>query len=211
MTVLDTEEAAQAYVAERCEKGDFARLTQLVSLLEEANVSQNLVARSTLSSVWLRHFADSAQLCDLVSDEIDPWIDLGSGAGFPGLVLAIMNPSRSFRLIEARKLRVQWLEAMVCELAIDNCEIVGMDVRKVNDFHAGVISARAFAPLVRLIALSARFSTAATRWVLPKGRSAAQEVAALPSAQRAMFHVKQSVTDLSAGIVVATGKVELSA
>lgn len=211
MTAPDSEKAAQQFVAERCEKADFARLSQLVSLLEVANQSQNLVARSSMSSVWVRHIADSAQLLDHVPRETSSWIDLGSGAGFPGLVLAIMDPSRTFQLVESRNLRVRWLMEAVESLRIENCEILGMDVRKVAGLHAGVISARAFAPLDRLIALSARFSTAATHWVLPKGRSASQEVAALPSAQRSMFHVKQSVTDPEAGIVVGTGKVETAA
>jgi 16S rRNA (guanine527-N7)-methyltransferase len=69
-----------------------------------------------------------------------------------------------------------------------------------------VISARAFAPLDRLLRLSARFSTTATQWVLPKGRSAEQEVQELPGRYRGMFHVEQSLTEAEAGIIVGKGK-----
>lgn len=211
MTLLQSETEARKFVAARCDEFGFRRLERLVLHLQEASQQQNLVSRASLSAVWLRHVADSAQLLDHVSRETGGWLDLGTGAGFPGLVVAIMDPSREIKLVESRNLRVQWLQAMVGRLGISNCEIFAGDVRKAPQLAAAVISARAFAPLDRLIALSARFSTASTQWVLPKGRSASQEVAALPSAQRAMFHVKQSVTDERAGIVVGTGKMEIRA
>ncbi|MFN4223077.1 MAG: RsmG family class I SAM-dependent methyltransferase, partial [Novosphingobium meiothermophilum] len=73
-----------------------ARLRQLVSLLAEENQRQNLVARGTLPHVWVRHIVDSAQLLH-VSRETVPdgaWLDLGTGAGFPGLVIAALQPDR---------------------------------------------------------------------------------------------------------------------
>lgn len=209
MRVLGCEEEARTFVAERCEAASLHCLERFVTRLGQANQRQNLVSRSSLGAIWMRHIADSAQLLDHVSRETSPWMDLGSGAGFPGLVLAIMRPDTAFVLVEARNLRIQWLSQTVTDLALHNCEIRGCDLGVVPNLEAGAISARAFAPLPRLVAQSARFSTAATRWVLPKGRSAAQEVAALPAPVRSMFHVKQSVTDPEAGIVVGTGQVEV--
>ena len=209
MTILQNEEAARNFVAARCEPKDFERLERFVSLLSHANLQQNLVAAGTLNSVWVRHIADSAQLLDHVPRETnDLWLDLGTGAGFPGLVLAIMQPRRTFGLVESRGLRVRWLEEAVALLNISNCSVIGSDIRRVQDSPAGAITARAFAPLTRLLALSARFSTETTHWVLPKGRSAKQELTALPIAQRKMFHVEQSVTDRNAGIIVGVGKPE---
>jgi 16S rRNA (guanine527-N7)-methyltransferase len=69
-----------------------------------------------------------------------------------------------------------------------------------------VICARAFAPLSKLLSLSARFSTPDTLWMLPKGRSAAQELSEQPESIRAMFHVEQSRTDPEAGLVIGTGR-----
>jgi 16S rRNA (guanine527-N7)-methyltransferase len=75
----------------------------------------------------------------------------------------------------------------------------------VESFPTAVITARAFAPLGKLLALSARFSTRDTAWLLPKGRSAAQELSEQPPAVRAMFHVEQSQTDREGGILVGRG------
>lgn len=210
MTTLQSEDAAREFVAQRCDERSLASLAWFASELESANQSQNLVSKRSLPAVWLRHIADSAQLLDHVSRETRLWLDLGTGAGFPGLILAIMRPAIEFKLVESRSLRIQWLAHVVDHLALDNCEVVGTDVRAMAQCSADAISARAFAPLDRLIALSARFSTASSHWVLPKGRSASQEVARLPLALQSMFHVKHSVTDAEAGIVVGTGKVEIA-
>lgn len=209
MNVLQSEEEARCFVADRCDVADFRRLEELVARLAGANEGQNLVSRASLESVWLRHIADSAQLLDHAPPDTSPWLDLGTGAGMPGLVLAIIQPSRQFVLVESRNLRIQWLRDIIERLRVDNSTLIPADLRDVASFNAAVISARAFAPLDRLVAQSARFSTAATRWVLPKGRSAAQEVVALHSSLRPMFHVKQSVTANDAGIVIGMGQVEL--
>ena len=99
---------------------------------------------------------------------------------------------------------------MVSRLGLVNCEVEGRRLELVDTFDASVISGRAFAPMPKLLRLSARFSTSDTIWLLPKGRSAAQEVESLPARQRAMFHVEQSQTDEDAGIVLGRGKVELT-
>ena len=101
---------------------------------------------------------------------------------------------------------MEWLERIALDLGLDNCSVEGRRLEQVETIEAGVISARAFAPLDRLLRLSARFSTSATQWVLPKGRSAEQEVQALPRRNRRMFHVEQSLTDAGAGIIVGKGK-----
>lgn len=205
--LLRNEEDARAFVAARCSAPAFSKLEHFCTMLRRESASQNLVAKATLQSIWLRHLADSAQLLDHVSRETSPWLDLGSGAGFPGLVIAVMRPERTVHLVESRNLRIQWLNRMISALNLTNCRVHGRDLRRVVTIEAAVISARAFAPLSRLIELSARFSTNATEWVLPKGRSAAHEVSLAPSDVRARFHVKQSVTDGEAGIIVGCGKI----
>ncbi len=182
------------------------QLEQLVGELIDENSRQNLVAKNSLEQVWRRHIADSVQLLRWVSVPQGPWIDLGSGAGFPGLVIAAMRPEQPVMLVESRKRRIDWLERVALGLGLDNCRVEGLRLEQVETLEAGVISARAFAPLDRLLRLSARFSTAATQWVLPKGRSAEQEVQTLPKRDRGMFHVEQSLTDTEAGIIVGKGK-----
>lgn len=184
------------------------KLEKLSRFLAEENDRQNLVSRSSLDDIWIRHFADSAQLLNHVPRETpSTWLDLGSGAGFPGLAVSILQPDRKIVLVESRRKRVEWLETMTSTLDLPNCSVEGSRLELVESFPAGVISARAFAPLPKLLRLSARFSTGGTRWVLPKGRSATQEVEELSPKLKQMFHVQQSMTDTDAGIVVGHGKI----
>jgi len=124
-------------------------------------------------------------------------------------VIAALRPAWNVRLVESRRKRVEWLARVIIELQLGQCSVAGQKLELVESFAAAVISARAFAPMPRLLDLSARFSTNDTFWLLPKGRSAAQDLAALPESKRALFHVEQSRTDSEAGIVV--GRLEQKA
>ena len=206
MTAIADESEARAYVASLCDGIAMDRLAKLSNLLIAENGSQNLVAKATIPIVWQRHIADSAQLLELVPATQAPWLDLGSGAGFPGLVIAAMRPNLEVILVESRKRRVDWLERAREGLALENCRVAGCRLEDVERFDAGTISARAFAPLDRLLGLAGRFATKTADLVLPKGRSAAQEVQGLPKDRRKMFHVEQSRTDPDAGVVVGRGQ-----
>ena len=200
--MISGEEEARAFVAARCDGAAMARIERLVAMLAVENTRQNLIAAASLNSVWQRHVADSAQLLDHVPRETTSWLDLGTGAGFPGLVIAAMRPEWGLVLVESRRRRVEWLSEAVEALSLPNCAIEGRRLEDVAARPVGVISARAFAPLPKLIALARRFSTSDTLWLLPKGRSAAQEVAELPKSLKTAFHVEQSATDADSGIVV---------
>jgi 16S rRNA (guanine527-N7)-methyltransferase len=178
------------------------RLELLVRLLGEENARQNLVSVASLAEVWRRHIADSAQLLSHVPRETSaPWFDLGAGAGFPGLVIAALRPDLPVTLVESRGRRVEWLERARLALGLERVEVAGVKLEALPSRPYSVISARAFAPLPKLLELSARFSTSTTRFLLPKGRSAQQELDQL-SGWRHMFHVEQSLTDPEAGIIV---------
>ena len=206
--MIRTEAQAREFILELSDTETIEKLELLATALREENERQNLVSRGSLDDVWVRHFADSAQLVPHVPRETKgAWFDLGSGAGFPGLVLALLRPEEPTVLVESRKRRIEWLQAMITRFELANCEIEGKRLELVETRKAAVISARAFAPLPKLLDLSARFSTGRTHWVLPKGRSAAQEVEELPRNLRKMFHVEHSRTDGEAGIVVGKGKV----
>jgi 16S rRNA (guanine527-N7)-methyltransferase len=167
------------------------------------NGRQNLISAASLPAVWTRHVCDSAQLLRHVPRETSNWLDLGTGAGFPGLVIAALRPHMTTYLVESRVRRVEWLERARDALGLARTMVLGTRVELVQPFPATVISARAFASLDKLLSLAAGFSTKDTIWLLPKGRSAAQELAEL-TGWRHMFHVEQSVTDTSAGIIVGT-------
>ena len=207
--MIANEAEARRFCAERTDSEGLGRLERLSVLLGEENERQNLVSVASLASVWQRHFADSLQLLDQVPRGTSPWLDLGTGAGFPGLALAAAAPESSFVLMESRKRRVDWLTRAAADLGLENCRVVGARVENVETFPAAVIVARAFAPLGKLLRLSARFSTPTTVWLLPKGRSAAQEWGEQPEAVRKMFHVEQSATDAAGGILVGRGAPQL--
>ena len=201
--MITSEAQARDFVAARCDSAAMERLDHLAALLAEENRRQNLVSAASMPAIWQRHIADSAQLLDHhVPRETTVWLDLGTGAGFPGLVVAAMRPDWSMTLVESRKRRVEWLGTAVSDLDLSNCRVIGQRLEDCASFPADAISARAFAPLAKLIGLAQRFSTSDTDWLLPKGRSAAQEVAELPQSLRRMFHVEQSATDADSGIVV---------
>jgi len=206
--VITNEAEARLYLAGLTDGDGMARIEAFAALVLEENQRQNLIARATEAHIWQRHIADSAQLIENVSREtfganaIGPWLDLGSGPGFPGLVIAALYPNMPMVLVESRARRAEFLEHCIAALDLPKCRVEAQRLERVEPFCARAISARAFAPLPKLLALSAPFSTAATRYVLPKGRSAAQELEALKPAIRAMFHVKHSLTDPEAGIIV---------
>lgn len=209
--MISGETQARAFVAERCETVAMERLDTLVALLREENLRQNLVSAASLDHVWQRHIADSAQLLDHVSRETFDgalWMDLGAGAGFPGLVIAAMCPEVRVLLVESRRRRVEWLESMIEKLDLSRGSVAGTRLEMLEGPPARVISARAFAPLEKLLRLSARFSTADTCWVLPKGRSAALELQGVSGKWQRLFHVEQSATDPEAAILVGRGTVK---
>ena len=180
------------------------RLEMLAAMLVEENQQQNLVSAASLGSVWQRHILDSAQLLGYVPRETSsPWLDLGTGAGFPGLVIAALRPETEVVMIESRARRVEWLERARVAMVLGNARVIGQPLEKVPSRQFRVISARAFAPLPKLLTLSARFSTVATTWLLPKGRSARQELLDL-TGWKHMFHVEQSLSDAEAGVIVGT-------
>lgn len=203
--LLSDEVSARRYVEQIADQAAMERLEVLIAELLAENQRQNLISRPSEAQVWQRHIADSAQLLRFVPRETSgAWLDLGTGAGFPGLVIAAIEPEREVVLVESRTRRVEWLERMAEKLALPLCRVEGKRLELVEPFPARVISARAFAPLPKLLKLSAPFSTKATTYLLPKGRSAAQELESIPAKIRRMFHVEHSLTDAEAGIIVST-------
>ena len=180
------------------------RLEAYVDLLAAENERQNLVSRSSLGQVWARHILDSAQLGAHSPSRADAWLDLGSGAGFPGLVLALLRGGR-FTLVESRRLRAEFLHRAAATLGIgDRVEVVCARLESLPARPFEAISARAFAPLDRIFALAGRFSTPGTTWLLPRGRNAQSELEAARASWQGDIRLEPSVTDPDSGIVVAT-------
>ena len=201
--MIADEPAARAWVEARaeCTPAIMAGLEQFVAMLTAENHHQNLVSERSLADIWRRHIADSAQLLDHVPRETSGcWLDLGTGAGFPGLVVALLAPAREVILTDSRPRRCAWLEQCRHALELPNVRVVPARVERAALPACAVVSARAFAPLPALFKLSAHLSTPETLWLLPKGRQAAQELNDL-TGWRHMFHVERSITDPEAGII----------
>jgi 16S rRNA (guanine527-N7)-methyltransferase len=197
---------ARQFCAERGDAGTVERMEQFIALLAEENARQNLVSTASLEFVWARHIADSLQLLDHVPRGTAPWLDLGTGAGLPGLAIAIARPESEIVMVESRKRRVEFLERVIALLGLTHARVIGSRLETIPAFPAAVISARAFAPLDKLLSLSDRFSTRSTIWLLPKGRSGADELSAQPPGVQAMFHVEQSATDPGAALLIGQGR-----
>lgn len=217
--MISNEDEAREFCGKLFNPDAMARFARFGELLAQENQHQNLVSSASLESIWQRHILDSVQLLLLAvrvpeSDaegdtpqdkEFGPWLDLGTGAGPPGLLVALADPDLEVHLVESRKKRVEWLERMVSEFGLTKCHVHGARLQDVESFDAAYISARAFAPMPKLLNLSSRFSTQRTLWLLPKGRSAQTVLDEDSGRLSRMFHVEQSITDPEAGILVGRG------
>ncbi len=198
-----TEEDARTWALARFDTDAIERLDRLAAIVTVESDQQNLIARSTLETIWARHVVDSLQLAPL-APAMGDWLDIGTGAGFPGLALAAVQPDRRFVLVEPRRLRADFLRETAAALALPRVEVVTGKVEKVRD-KAAVISARAVAQVAPLIASAIQCASNETLWLLPKGRSAREEVARAKQRWHGMFHVEQSITDPESSIVIARG------
>jgi len=153
-----------------------ARLEAYAALLLEWSQRINLVGRSTLADVWRRHFLDSAQLLPLVPAGTQSLIDLGSGAGFPGLVLAILGVP-GVELVEADSRKAAFLREAAriagAEIALRPCRIEAVAAHAVD-----VVTARGCAPLDRLLPLAQRFIGSRTTCIFLKGERVEEELTA---------------------------------
>lgn len=181
----------------------FDQLTAYVDLLKSEAERQNLIAPSTVNTVWERHVFDSAQLARFEPCAGDRWVDIGSGAGLPGMVLAILLED-PITLIEPRRLRAEFLREAARSLGLS--ERVRVECAKVERAKGtfDVITARAVASLDTLLAMSQHLSTSETTWILPKGRNAQSELAQAKLNWHCDARVEQSCTDPDSEILVLT-------
>ena len=181
----------------------FNQLTAFVDLLIAENAHQNLISKASVPEIWPRHIVDSLQLVPL-APRANSWLDIGTGPGLPGMVIAIATGVRTL-LVEPRRLRTAFLERAIGTLDMGDVRVVTASIAHVTPTPFDAITARAVAPLDRLIEMTRPFSHPGTVIVFPKGRSAAEEVASARRTWQGRFDIIPSRTDASAGIVVATG------
>lgn len=176
------------------------RLAEYERLVIAENSRQNLVSRGTIEEFWTRHVLDSAQLVRFEPRPGASWIDLGSGAGLPGVVVACLVAG-PVTLVEPRALRADFLRRVVERLGLGATVIQAKAESVTGRFD--VVTARAVAPLAKLLHLSRSFSTTNTLHLFPKGKSARIELADAQREWQGEFHVEPSVTDPDSLIVLA--------
>ncbi len=192
-------EAAQIDVS----RETFAALSAYVDLLLEESERQNLIARSTIDEVWTRHIIDSAQLVRFAPAGAS-WLDIGSGAGLPGLVIAILV-NGPVTLVEPRRLRADFLSRAVEQLRLDaRVAVVQAKIETVQG-RFDLITARAFAPIERIFEVSLPLASRTAQWVLPRGQSGKSELADAQRTWQGAFRTEASITDPHAAIVLASG------
>ncbi len=162
-----------------------AQLQTYCDLVRQWTPRINLISRASLDDMWERHVEDSIQVAE-AAPGATTWADLGSGGGFPGIVVAICRPQTAVTLIESDARKATFLKhvAIRLNLKIDTCV---QRIEEADPTRSMVVSARALAPLDRLLPLATRHGAADTLYVFPKGERYREEIAA---AQKSWsFHV----------------------
>jgi 16S rRNA (guanine527-N7)-methyltransferase len=156
------------------------KLKQYQGLVEKWTPRINLVGRSTVADIWDRHIIDSLRLCALDLPLARRWVDLGSGGGFPGLVVAVVLACRGDRtevvLVESDARKAVFLRQAARQLGLTTT-VHAERAESLPPQHADVVSARALAPLDRLCEIAHRHLAPSGVCLFPKGEKAEEEIA----------------------------------
>ena len=153
----------------------FPRVEAFASLLADQGVLRGLIGPREVTRLWDRHILNSAAVVPFLGD--GTIVDIGSGAGLPGLVIAAMVPERQVVLVEPMERRTTWLFGAAERCGIDNVTVVRGRAEEVRDVvEAGVITARAVASIDKLVKWSAPLLADGGEMALLKGRSAPDEL-----------------------------------
>lgn len=184
------------------------RLGTFVGLVEKWNPSINLVSRDSLPLIWSRHIEDSLQLLDVLACEPRLWLDMGSGGGFPGAVVAIAARARglktSFVLAESDQRKAAFLRTVSRETGA-GFEVLASRIEDLAPQDADVVSARALAPLTVLCGYANRHLSDDGVAIFPKGQNAEREVAEARNVWQFDLTTEPSRTDPNAKLLVLRG------
>ncbi|MBL9072818.1 16S rRNA (guanine(527)-N(7))-methyltransferase RsmG [Tabrizicola sp.] len=182
-----------------------AALQQYEDLVRRWTPAINLVSKATLPDLWDRHIVDSAQIFALCPFSATSWADLGSGGGFPGVVIAILakqlKPDLRVTLVESDLRKATFLRQAAQTLALP-VTVRSSRIEVLDPLNAEVISARALAPLADLLAYADRHLAAGGVAVFPKGARYAEELAEAQKTWAFDVDAQQSLSDADAAILV---------
>lgn len=181
------------------------RLDLFVSQLHKWNGAINLVAKASLDDVWTRHITDSLQVLPFRDPSALTWLDLGSGAGLPGMVVAIalaeVAPDFRMTLVESDQRKAEFLRSVSRETGVD-VTVLARRVEEVPPYHAKTVSARALAPLVRLCDFASRHLAPGGKAIFLKGAQADRELDVARTAWAFDLERQQSKTDPAGSVLV---------
>ncbi|QPH55884.1 16S rRNA (guanine(527)-N(7))-methyltransferase RsmG [Pontivivens ytuae] len=172
-------------------------------LLRKWNPRINLVSRTTLDDLKRRHFEDSLQLVKLAPAS-GHWVDLGSGGGFPGLVIAIAAPEYQITLVESDQRKCLFLREVARTLSL-NVDVLNERIEAAQPLQADILSARALASLPDLLAFAERHAYSKATLLFPKGRTADQELTVARESWTFDVDRIPSQTDPASSILKITG------
>ena len=185
-----------------------ARFADLSALVEKWNRRINLVSRGSLASLRTRHIDDSAQLHALARHPVSHWVDMGSGGGFPGLVVAILaletGSPEAVTLIESDARKSAFLNTAIRELALA-AAVRTERIERASPMAADVVSARALADLDTLLGFADRHMAATGEALFPKGENWEKEVETARSTWQFDCRVDKSLTRSDSVILRVTG------
>jgi len=188
------------YSVSKVSRETLAQLDLYVALLQKWNPAINLVSRRSLHLAWSRHFLDSAQLVNFIPPSARVLADLGSGAGFPGLVLAILRPELTVHLIDSDQRKCVFLREVSRETGV----AVTVHSGRIEDMPVlapDVITARALAPVADLLTLSANIATEYTLYLFLKGRDIDVELTRAAKCWKIRHHKTPSIVDPSGTVL----------
>ena len=186
-------------------------LIKYENLLIKANKDLNLIGKSTINHIWIRHFLDSAQVIDFIDKNDKNIVDLGSGAGFPGLVLAIVAKDRHIpikvKLIEKSPKKVKFLKVVIDELQLD-AEAINQNFLEIqNKLNENLIIARAFKPLKIILELIHKKAENWKKFFIYLGKTGEEELLRASKTWDIKYKQRMSVTS-SDSIVIEINKLK---
>ena len=177
------------------------KLKIFANLVLKENKNFNLIGKSTESQIWFRHILDSAQLVKFIDFNLKSLADLGSGAGFPGLVVEIFNKNRAFhvKLYEKSSVKRTFLKTVIRELGL-NAEVLG-DVNDEN-IDSDIIICRAFKKLDQVIQVSREIAKKPHKLMILKGQNAQEEIKNSSKTKKYPYKLESSMTNKDSKIIL---------
>ena len=155
-------------------KAEILALNKFISELKKINPSRNLVGKSTLLNPWDRHICDSLQIMSFIKNKNSSILDMGTGAGLPGIVLSILG-YKNITMIDSRKKKTEFVKQIIEKLEL-KAKIINSRLEDMRFSPFQYITSRALASLDKLLNYSLFFSNDKTRLIFLKGKNVNTEI-----------------------------------